>query len=714
MKPILSISLLCSGRKETTKKCLDSLKMIMEQVESELIIVDTGCDEETRELLEEYTDHIVPFTWCNDFGAARNAGLQEAKGEWFLYIDDDEWFVEVGELVEFFRTGEYKKYGQACYIQRNYRDFTGTRFQDMWVSRMIKLRPDTHFVDRIHEYLSPIHGQNKLLYCWADHYGYIYTNPEDKQKHDERNVSIMKAVLEEQPGHLRVRAHLAQEYMGIPDHKAMRDLCKESINLLRKKDDEMSNSYRQTFYLGALLAMECLDDEDALDFFEEAVRDKRNNILGKAGLCQLASELYYKKKEYEACDKCCEQYIKVYNKEAGEQGELLKLPVSPIFTQHIFYAHNRNNLYCIYIASKLAQGDTSVLKEYFWKLGWEEPNFCVHESMVVEIVKGMAQLPYEDEFVNIVRKMVEHQEIHNLTIDTTKKEAEQSEDALYALAKIFSQVDSPHYYIWYLKLIHAAQEHREADLKDAFCQLFKKVLDALVLDDRVFAIADEYALDMDEIIAEVPFDQWRQCVDALCEKNPMDVVWKREAFMARRCKEESRRYEYFMWKVSEVEAVVTAEATDYKLIRERMKKFADISYSFYGRYFLPEAFQGEMEMLPASCRVGVRLRQILQAEEAGDIALFRQELTAAMGIFRPLDEGLKKFGKLYATYREEQLKESQQVSDEMRMLARQVKQQLYRFILKGDKETAYGILQQLKGLTPDDPELAQLEKQCQE
>ena len=85
MKPVLTISLLCSGRKNTTKKCLDSLKPIMEQVSSELIIVDTGCDEKTRELLSEYTDQVIPFTWCNDFAKARNVGLKAAKGEWFLY-----------------------------------------------------------------------------------------------------------------------------------------------------------------------------------------------------------------------------------------------------------------------------------------------------------------------------------------------------------------------------------------------------------------------------------------------------------------------------------------------------------------------------------------------------------------------------------------------------------------------------------------------------
>ena len=48
------------------------------------------------------------------------------------------------------------------------------------------------------------------------------------------------------------------------------------------------------------------------------------------------------------------------------------------------------------------------------------------------------------------------------------------------------------------------------------------------------------------------------------------------------------------------------------------------------------------------------------------------------------------------------------------MLARQVKQQLRRFALQGEKKTAQGILQQLKTLVPNDPELAELEELCRE
>ena len=90
-KILLSISMLISGREEM-KKSLDSLQACKENIPCEIILVDTGCNKEQRQLAEQYADKIVNFTWCDDFAAARNAGLKLAEGEWFLYLDDDEWF----------------------------------------------------------------------------------------------------------------------------------------------------------------------------------------------------------------------------------------------------------------------------------------------------------------------------------------------------------------------------------------------------------------------------------------------------------------------------------------------------------------------------------------------------------------------------------------------------------------------------------------------
>ena len=92
---LLTISVLISNRPDTVRKCLDSIRPLLARVSSELILVDTGCGEQVRGIIEEYTDNIVDFKWCRDFAKARNAGLERAGGEWFLYLDDDEWFEAV-------------------------------------------------------------------------------------------------------------------------------------------------------------------------------------------------------------------------------------------------------------------------------------------------------------------------------------------------------------------------------------------------------------------------------------------------------------------------------------------------------------------------------------------------------------------------------------------------------------------------------------------
>ena len=84
---LLSISMLASNRKDTVRRCLNSLKPIMEQIPSELILVDTSTDPEVPPILAEYTDKIIKFQWCNDFSKARNVGLEAAKGEWFQNSD---------------------------------------------------------------------------------------------------------------------------------------------------------------------------------------------------------------------------------------------------------------------------------------------------------------------------------------------------------------------------------------------------------------------------------------------------------------------------------------------------------------------------------------------------------------------------------------------------------------------------------------------------
>ena len=133
------------------------------------------------------------------FAKARNVGMKAAHGEWFLYIDDDEWFENPEALIQFFKSGQYRKYGCVNYIQRNYYDEDFIHYDDFWASRMIKLDADTCFHSKIHEYMAPIRGEAFNLELIANHTGYIFQTPEAKRKHFDRNAPLLLEMIKEEP-----------------------------------------------------------------------------------------------------------------------------------------------------------------------------------------------------------------------------------------------------------------------------------------------------------------------------------------------------------------------------------------------------------------------------------------------------------------------------------------------------------------------------------
>ncbi len=216
--PILTVSILISNNYDNVRRCLESVRPLLEQVPSELILTDTGCEPRLRKLLEEYTSHIIDFTWCQDFSAARNVGLSESKGEWFLYIDDDEWFEDVTPLVQFFSSKECTETNVAFYIQRNHKDYSGSNYEDYYVDRLIKRVEGLHFERRVHEAYTGIEiGQKILIPCVANHYGYIYASDEERLAKHLRNQKLLEMECAEHPEDMRMCYQLVTNQYDMQD-----------------------------------------------------------------------------------------------------------------------------------------------------------------------------------------------------------------------------------------------------------------------------------------------------------------------------------------------------------------------------------------------------------------------------------------------------------------------------------------------------------------
>lgn len=233
----LTITLMVSNSIDTIEKCMESLKPILEQVESELIVVDTGGTDGSIDIARKYATEVVPFKWCNDFAAARNAGVFKASGEWLMYLDDDEWFEDVTEIIEFFQTGEYKNYEVASYIVRNYSDFEGKKWVESRRNGLVHFSPKVFFYRPIHEVLHHTSEPEKIMKCYVHHYGYVYKTREEELKHSERNLSIIKEEIKKFPNDHHYIMQIAQEYRALDDFETMKNYCINGVKRLPVETD---------------------------------------------------------------------------------------------------------------------------------------------------------------------------------------------------------------------------------------------------------------------------------------------------------------------------------------------------------------------------------------------------------------------------------------------------------------------------------------------
>ena len=87
----ISLCMIVKNEEAVLARCLDSLRGLMD----EIIIVDTGSTDNTKEIALKYTDKVYDFSWCDDFAAARNFSFSKATMEYIYAPDADEVLDEV-------------------------------------------------------------------------------------------------------------------------------------------------------------------------------------------------------------------------------------------------------------------------------------------------------------------------------------------------------------------------------------------------------------------------------------------------------------------------------------------------------------------------------------------------------------------------------------------------------------------------------------------
>ena len=183
----------------------------------ELIVVDTGSTDRTREVARECGARVYDLPWPESFAAARNASLELARGQWLFWMDaDDVISPEVGaalrELV-----AAHPKADAAFQVQVRIPPGAG-EFSPTLVDhvKLFPNRPELRFEHRIHEQILPslrragVPVHFSPLYVTHQNYD---RSPEGQAKKRQRDFHLLELDLRDRPDHPFVLFNLGMTHL---------------------------------------------------------------------------------------------------------------------------------------------------------------------------------------------------------------------------------------------------------------------------------------------------------------------------------------------------------------------------------------------------------------------------------------------------------------------------------------------------------------------
>lgn len=83
----LSLAMIVLNEAGKLRRCLDSVCSLVD----EIIVVDTGSIDESKQVALSYGAKVYDFTWTDSFADARNFALKQSTSDWNLVLDADEY-----------------------------------------------------------------------------------------------------------------------------------------------------------------------------------------------------------------------------------------------------------------------------------------------------------------------------------------------------------------------------------------------------------------------------------------------------------------------------------------------------------------------------------------------------------------------------------------------------------------------------------------------
>ncbi len=189
---MLSVAIIAKNEEQHITRCLESVK----QIADEIVVVDTGSTDSTKEIALQYTDKVFEHPWENSFSIARNQSIDYCTQDWILLLDcDEELPEETQKALKPFLAGLSEDVNTIYMTCVNWLDYEKTLHDTVKHVRLFR-NGTGHFVNRIHN--QPV-TQEKNVYFDKPlyHYGYIWTDEIRARKHTRTKTLILEQLKDE-------------------------------------------------------------------------------------------------------------------------------------------------------------------------------------------------------------------------------------------------------------------------------------------------------------------------------------------------------------------------------------------------------------------------------------------------------------------------------------------------------------------------------------
>lgn len=223
----ISVCIITKNEAENLEKCLAALQ----PYNFEIVVVDTGSTDNSKEIALKYTDRVYDFEWINDFSAARNFAVSRASHNVILSLDTDE-FVKELDLEELERLIQENPKSAGSVEMLNYfeEDNGSIQYQTAMLDRLFNRRY-YHFENPIHEVLSPIANIPYTSYripIVVEHVGYLGSK-EFLDEKSLRNMELLRKELKNDPENPYLYFQIAQCYMMMRDTEHAAEYFKTAL-----------------------------------------------------------------------------------------------------------------------------------------------------------------------------------------------------------------------------------------------------------------------------------------------------------------------------------------------------------------------------------------------------------------------------------------------------------------------------------------------------